>query len=222
MARATSTSATRAISSSSADRCAAELDHWPPSGCSAISGSVWPGRRRVDRYELGHLGADYGVRQAALQQRSEVGALPESGESPVRLEIGLLDEVLGVVGIAGLANRSRVERAPVGHCLVGEGGAISHHATHRTCLANRCACLRCPRVRVLTRCLYDSFPSGNVTCRPAQCEADQTRSCRPEQLHPTGAGRGGCAAVAQARRRRERGILVCARKTLTAGELFDG
>ena len=91
----------------------------------------------LDVVELGLLGAalagpvgvDERVGQDPVQPGLEVGALLEGPERPVRLEVGLLDQVLGVGGVARHAQGRAVERAHVLHRQIGELGLVGHAAT---------------------------------------------------------------------------------------------
>jgi hypothetical protein len=71
---------------------------------------------------------DVGVGEDAVQPRLQVGPGGEGVVGPVGLEHRLLDEVLGVGGVAGHAHRRRIELTRVRHGVALEVGLICHRA----------------------------------------------------------------------------------------------
>jgi hypothetical protein len=78
---------------------------------------------------LGPIRVDEGIREDAVQPRLEVGALLESLEPPVRLQVGVLHQVLGVGGIAGHPQRGGVDRRHVLHGQLRELRLVRHEVT---------------------------------------------------------------------------------------------
>ena len=77
---------------------------------------------------LRSIGVDEGVREDPIQPGPEIRPLLEPPEAPIRLQVGLLDEILGIGGIPAHAQRRGVERRHELHRLLGELCLISHES----------------------------------------------------------------------------------------------
>ena len=91
-------------------------------------------RELLDVVELGLLGpallgpvdVDERVGEDLVEPRLEVRAVLEPAEAPVRAEVRLLDEILGVSRVSGHPERGRVQRVHVGHRELGEARLVGH------------------------------------------------------------------------------------------------